>query len=166
MLRTLDEENSSTYEDEILDISHRLTLNAGQMIVDRTRIHVDVNALMRWVNRELSEDIYRYRDLAKVITIAEFDEVMRELLIENQLPVQYSEFDEADTLLYSILVKIGNEFVSNPLFGLDYYLSKRIRHQSFVGLIRGHLQEKNIISLKETGDSDYLRNDYWLEKFN
>ncbi|HBW3173913.1 TPA: hypothetical protein MEX62_001766 [Klebsiella pneumoniae] len=166
LLRTLDEENSSTYEDEILDISHRLTLNAGQMIVDRTRIHVDVNALMRWVNRELSEDIYRYRDLAKVITIAEFDEVMRELLIENQLPVQYSEFDEADTLLYSILVKIGNEFVSNPLFGLDYYLSKRIRHQSFVGLIRGHLQEKNIISLKETGDSDYLRNDYWLEKFN
>lgn len=51
LLRTLDEENSSTYEDEILDISHRLTLNAGQMIVDRTRIHVDVNALMRWVNR-------------------------------------------------------------------------------------------------------------------
>lgn len=166
LLRELDKENASDYENEIMDISHRLTLSVGQMIVDRTRIHVDVIALMRWVNRELSEDIYRYRDLAKVVTVAEFDEVMREILIENQLPVQYSEFDEADTLLYSILVKIGNEFVSNPLFGLDYYLSKRIRHQSFVGLIRGPLQEENLISLKETGDSDYLRNNFWLDKFN
>ncbi|MEI7174228.1 hypothetical protein [Pectobacterium carotovorum] len=166
LLRTLDDENSSDYEDEILEISHRLTLSAGQMIVDRTRVHVDVSALMRWVNREISEDIYRYRDLAKVVTTAEFDEVIRELLIENQLSAQFSEFDEADTLLYSILVKIGNEFVSNPLFGLDYYLSKRIRHQSFVGLIRGPLQEKNIISPKETKDSDYIRNDLWLEKFS
>lgn len=166
LLRTLDKENSSIYEDEIIDISHRLTLSVGQMIVDRTRIHVDVNALIRWVNREILEDIYRYRDLAKVVTVAEFDEVMREILIENQLPIQYSEFDEADTLLYSILVKIGNEFVSNPLFGLDYYLSKRIRHQSFVGLIRGPLQEENLISLKEADSSDYIRNDFWLDKFN
>lgn len=166
LLRKIDPENSSQYEDEIIEISNKQIISAGQLIVDRTRIHVDVPALIRWVTKEISEDIYRYWDLAEVVTASEFDDVMRELLIENKLPTQFSDFDEADALLLTILNRISYEFLNNPIFGLDYYLSKRIRHQSFVGLIRGPLQEQNIISTKETGDSDYNRNDFWLSKFN
>lgn len=166
ILRDLDNERSSDYEDEIMLITNRQIMSAGQWIVDRTRIHVDVTALSRWANKELSEDFYRYKDLAKVTTSTDFDEVMRDLLLETPYISQFNEFDEADAVLYSILIKLSNEFLNNSLFGLDYYLSKRIRHQSFVGLIRGPLELLNIITTKETGKSGYNKNEFWLDKLN
>ena len=166
VLREFDPSNASEYEDEIFEITNRRIMTEGQMIVDRNRIHVDVPALTRWAMRELSEDFYRYTDLADVVTAIEFDEVMRDILLENQISIQFSDFDEADAVLYSMLIKIGSEFLNNSLFGLDYYLSKRIRHQSFVGLIRGPLELQKIITTKETGSSGYKRNADWLDKFS
>ncbi|NWA91460.1 hypothetical protein HX807_22875 [Pseudomonas sp. D8002] len=118
-LRVLDAANADEYESEIYEITNRQILEAGQRIVDGTRIHVDVDALARWATRELQEDFYRYKDLAQVITTLEFDDVMQGLLIDGQLPNSASSFDEADAVLYSLLTKISNEFLNNPLFGLD-----------------------------------------------
>jgi len=165
VLIELDPDNGSEYQNEIHEISNRQLMSDGQYIVDRTRIHVDTGALTRWATRELSEEFYRYRDLAEVVTPMEFDEVMREILVENQIPIQYSEFGEADAVLYSMLVRIGSEFLGNSLFGLDYYLSKRIRHQSFVGLIRGPLELQGLITTKDTANAGYNKNELLLEKF-
>ncbi|WP_446941417.1 hypothetical protein [Pseudomonas aeruginosa] len=166
VLRELDPDNESEYQDEIHEISNRQLMSDGQYIVDRTRIHVDTGALTRWAIRELSEEFYRYKDLAKVVTPMEFDEVMRDILIENQIPVQFSEFGEADAVLYSMLVRIGSEFLNNSLFGLDYYLSKRIRHQSFVGLIRGPLELQGLITTRDTAEADYNKNEMLLDRFS
>ncbi|MFV3384666.1 hypothetical protein ACNFCJ_04285 [Pseudomonas sp. NY15364] len=166
VLRDLDPDNDSEYLDEIHEISNRQLMSDGQWIVDRTRIHVDTDALTRWATRELSEEFYRYRDLAEVVTPMEFDDVMRDILIENQIPVQFSEFGEADAVLYSMLVRIGSEFLNNSLFGLDYYLSKRIRHQSFVGLIRGPLELQGLITTKDSAGANYNKNVMLLERFN
>ncbi|UST89284.1 hypothetical protein [Pseudomonas siliginis] len=166
VLREIDPERESEYQDEIVEISNRQLMSDGQWIVDRTRIQVDIGALTRWSTRELSEEFYRYRDLAKVVTPTEYDELMRDILTENQIPVQFSEFDEADTVLYSLLVRIGSEFLNNSLFGLDYYLSKRIRHQSFVGLIRGPLELQGLITTKELSGSGYNENRDLLERFS
>lgn len=165
VLREIDPQNSSEYIDEVLEITNRKILEAGQRIVDGTRIHVDADPLARWAGRELAEDFYRYRDLAKVVTTLEYDEVMEGLLVDGQLPSTVSAFDEADAVLYSLLSKISSEFLNNSLFGLDYYLSKRIRHQSFIGLIRGPLQLQNIITTKEADDKGYNENLVWLDKF-
>lgn len=165
LLRELDAENSDVYETEIYEITNRQILETGQRIVDGTRIHVDADALARWAARELQEDYYRYRDLAKVVTTLEFDDVMEDLLVDGQLPNSVSSFDEADAVLYSLLTKISHEFMNNSLFGLDYYLSKRIRHQSFIGLIRGPLQLQQLITTKEADDKRYNDNKIWLEKF-
>lgn len=164
-LRVLDPERGSEYEDEIMEISNRQLMSDGQWIVDRTRVQVDSAALTRWATRELSEEFYRYRDLAKVVTPAQYDGLMRDILIENQISAQFSDFDEADTVLYSLLVRLGYEFLNNSLFGLDYYLSKRIRHQSFVGLIRGPLELQGLITNREKSGAEYNRNDYILERF-
>lgn len=165
VLRELDPDNDSDYEDEIHEISNRQLMSDGQYIVDRTRIHVDTGSLVRWTTRELSEEFYRYKDLADVVTPMEFDEVMRDILIENQIPVQFSEFGEADAVLYSMLIRIGSEFLHNSLFGLDYYLSKRIRHQSFVGLIRGPLELQGLITTKDSAEAGYNKNEMLLDKF-
>ena len=136
-LRFLDPANAGDCEAEVVSISNQLALAEGQWIVDRTRIHVNIDALTRWATKELSEDYARYRDLLPVEVGAEqnFDEVIKEIV--SSVPFQHTTFtpeNEADAVLVSILRRLSEEFLTNPSFGLDFYLSKRVRHQSFIGL--------------------------------
>jgi hypothetical protein len=167
-LRDLDPANADDYESEVLSISNQLARDEGQWIVDRTRIYVDTDALSRWAAKELSEDYARYRDLlgVDVGTSQNFDDVLKELAMT--VPSQRSTFtpeNEADAVLVSILRRIGEEFLNNPSFGFDFYLSKRIRHQSFIGLIRGPLEFARLITTRESESGGYHRNEFWLEKF-
>lgn len=168
-LRLLDPANTSSYAAEVASISNQMALEEGQWIVDRTRIHVDTEALSRWATRELAEDFARYRDLSVLdVNVAQkFDDILKEILSGS--PSQHATFTpegEADTVLISILHRLSEEFLSNAIFGLDFYLSKRIRHQSFIGLIRGPLEFSHLITTRNSESGDYHRNDYWLDKFS
>lgn len=168
-LRFLDSENAEIYEQEVTNITNQLALAEGQWVLDSTRIHVDTDALVRWASRELSEDFERYLDLVALQDSPEqnFDDVLKELL--NGRAVQRQMFvpeNEADTVLLGILGRLGEEFLTNASFGLDFYLSKRIRHQSFIGFIRGPLEFSNLITTRETATSAYRRNNFWLDKLD
>ncbi len=168
VLRQLDQSHSQEYHDEILSISNALAMDDGQWIVDRTRVYVDIDALSRWATKALSEDYARYRDLlgVNIGTSQNFDDVLKELA--SATPSQRSSYNpenEADAVLVSILRRLGDEFLNNPNFGFDFYLSKRIRHQSFIGLIRGPLEFANLITTRDSELGEYHRNDQWLDKF-
>lgn len=169
LLARIDAQNSEVYHSEIVAIANTLELDEGQWIVDSTRIHVDSDALIRWATRELSEDYDRYKDLVgiDVGSPQSFEGVLKELN-SNTLPrTKFNPENEADAVLLSILRRLGEEFLTNASFGLDFYLSKRVRHQSFVGLIRGPLEFADLITTRETEDeSRYHRNDTWLSRFS
>ncbi|WP_377705352.1 hypothetical protein [Pseudoduganella sp. UC29_71] len=167
-LRLLDERNSDLYQSEILEISNQLALDEGRWIVDRTRIHVDVPSLARWASREISEDFARYKDLrdVSVDALQDFDDVIKELNdVKAAAKTVFIPEDEADAVLVSMLGRLREEFLNNPTFGLDFYLSQRIRHQSFVGLIRGPLEFAQLITTREGEAKAYRRNQFWLDKF-
>ena len=168
LLLELDPLNSSSYNEEITTIAEQLAIDEGQWIVDSTRIYVDTEALTRWAQRELTEDFGRYLDLVSVeIGHAQsFDDVLRELLETS--PASKSAYvpeTEAEAILVSMLRRLGQEFLSNPMFGLDFNLSKRVRHQSFIGLIRGPLETAQLITTRESEAGEYHSNSYWLGKF-
>ena len=168
ILREIDPCNSSEHADEMMSISNQLAIADGQWIVDRTRIHVDTEALARWANKELSEDFERYQDLlsVEVGSSQSFDEVLKELSDPASGQRQATIPDnEADAVLLSILRRLGEEFLGNPTFGLDFYLSKRIRHQSFIGRIRSPLEFSNLITTRESETGAYHRNEIWVDKF-
>jgi hypothetical protein len=167
-LLELDPLNTSAYNEEITTIAEQLAIDEGQWIVDSTRIYVDTEALTRWAQRELTEDFGRYLDLVSVEVghAQSFDDVLRELLETN--PASKSAYvpeTEAEAVLVSMLRRLGQEFLSNPMFGLDFNLSKRVRHQSFVGLIRGPLETAQLITTRESEAGEYHSNTYWLGKF-
>ncbi|QHE87228.1 hypothetical protein [Hydrogenophaga sp. BPS33] len=166
-LRELDPQSKEEYQDEISSIGNDLALQEGQSIVDQSRIHVDAIALKKWAVRELAEDFERYLDLLKVDLrqTKDFDEIVKELLDGNLPRDTFTPENEADALLYSMLRRIAEEFLLNPTFGFDFYLSKRVRHQSFIGLIRGPLEFSNLITTRESEGSKYRDNTYWMEKF-
>lgn len=167
-LRSLDPDNSDLYEDEVFLITNQLALHEGRLLVDRTRIYVDSDALTRWAKKDLLEEYQRYRDLLKVElpSAQEFDEIMRKVLSPTAGSTGgFVPDDEADLLLADLLQKLTNEFLNNSSYGLDYYLSKRVRHQSFVGLIRGPLESTQLITTRESETGPYHQNETWVRSF-
>jgi hypothetical protein len=159
--------SEAAYSDELMEVARDLTMADGQWIVDHTRIHVDTAALFRWADRELQEDFARYYDLAAVDIGPQpsFDDVLKELTTVASSKT-FAPDNEADAVLQSMVRRLADEFLTSGVFGLDFYLSKRIRHQSFIGRIRGPLEFSHLITTRETESSPYHRNTYWLERFS
>lgn len=167
-LRSIDSKNSDKYQFEISLIANELALQEGHFIVDQSRIHVDSAALKKWAVSELAEDYDRYMDLVSVDLrpTKDFDEVVKEIIDGTILRVSFTPETEADALLYSMLLRLADEFLLNPIFGFDFYLSKRVRHQSFIGLIRGPLEFSNLITTREVEGGKYRDNEFWEKKFS
>ena len=166
-LRDLHPTGAHGYLDELMLVAKELTMVEGQWIVDHTRIHVDLLSLKRWADRELEEDFERHQDLVAVDAGPQtsFAEVLKELAAGPSGRKILPPETEADAVLQSLVRRLGDEFLTNGVFGLDFYLSKRIRHQSFIGRIRGPLEFANLITTRETTSSPYHRNDYWMSQF-
>lgn len=169
VLNTLDPGRTADYSEEVLAITRRLKVDEGLRLVDQSRVHVDTDAVTRWAHKELSEDFDRYNDLAQagIGATGNFDDALREIR-EAIKHTKQGEFftpqNEADTALVRLLRALREEFLNSSSYGLDYFLSKRIRHVSFIGLVRGPLEFAHLIATRPTATSDYGRNMHWLER--
>lgn len=165
LLADLDPENGSAYAEELKNITTQLTIQDGLRDVDRSRVHVDTEAVTRWAERHLTEDFLRYRDLLKAHigfgSLEEFQTAMRRLGEGDRSSVEqflhYPE-QEGDDLLIDTFEEIKREYLLNPDYGLDAYLSMRIRHGSLAGHLRGPLEERDFIVTKDDNDSNYREN--------
>jgi len=168
LLNELDPTNSDDYLQEITSIDDDLLMEEGKRVVDRTRIYVDMDAHSRWMLKELKEDYERYKDLLDINITGEqnYSEIVDDFLkSDGATKTTFQPDNEADAVLLSLIVKASNDFLTNSKYGLDYYLSKRIRHQSFIGLIRSHLEFSNLITTRVTEGEDFEYNHYWVNKF-
>jgi tetratricopeptide (TPR) repeat protein len=168
-LNTLDPGRTADYSEEVLAITRRLKVDEGLRIVDQSRIHVDTDAVTRWAHKNLEEDFDRYNDLARagIGATGNFDDALREIkeaIRHNRQGEFFTPQNEADTALIRLLRALREEFLNSSSYGLDYFLSKRIRHVSFVGLVRGPLEFAHLIATKPTATSDYGSNTYWTNR--
>lgn len=169
-MSNIDYEFIDSYENEMADIASSLAIDNGKKIIDRTRIHVDTDALKRWAIKELTEDYRRYHDLLDVNVKAsfenEFNEIFSDILQKGGGATKWKTLNkdsEADMVFISLLARLSDEFLNSPEYGLDFYLSKRVRHQSFIGLIRGPLEFGHLITTKENS-GEYDRNEHVLSR--
>ena len=159
LLSELDPAHSSQYNDEIKDITANLAIQDGLRDIDRSRVHVNVEAVERWAEKQLEESFKRYKDLLRAGvgfgSPEDFNRTMRKLVESDATTVkQFIEYpeQEGDSLLIDTFETIKSEYLTNSDYGLDAYLSMRIRHGSLAGHLRGPLEEKNlIVSRMETG---------------
>jgi hypothetical protein len=73
--------------------------------------------------------------------------------------------DEANKILVNLIHDLSHMFLKNQEFGLDYYLSMRIRHGRLIGISRGPLERRKIVTKYSEVDEKYLDNSYWFEKY-
>jgi hypothetical protein len=169
VLNSIDPPNREAYEAELLGLVHNARIAAGLQIINKNRVHVDADAIVRSFVRSGNELFQRYQDLLRAgIGVSDsYDEVLREIssATRHSRPLIFTPDNEADAALIQLVVKAREEFLHSATGGLDFFLSKRIRHQSFVGLVRGPLEFENLITTKETAASEYRENEHWLSRF-
>lgn len=168
-LRQIDPPNAKEYESEIRQITRNQIIQLGVRHVDKSRIFVDLAAIRRWAERNLKEGFARYRALleAGVDTGATAFADAIEDALEGGKPAQAVlalPKNEANDLLDELVSRLFAECMTNPEYGLDCYLSMRIRHGALSGQLRGPLEEQKIITQRESGSQQYKSNEFWLEK--
>jgi len=68
---------------------------------------------------------------------------------------------EASVVLGSLTSAIITELLANPQYGLEAFLSIKIRHGTLAGQLRKAAQEHNLITQRKGDTNQYLTNDFW-----
>ncbi|SDR87414.1 hypothetical protein SAMN05216271_0624 [Halopseudomonas sabulinigri] len=161
-LLELDPENTDVYETEILTLSSSLRIREGLKVVDGSRIHVDLEGISRWAHAELQENLSRYKSLVEAgIGIAEdLDDVIKDFMVQST-PKSYLDApkSEADDIVVSMLWELRERFLFDKPHGLNSYLSKRVRHNSIAGYLRGALDKDSLIT--QISEGNYRENVHW-----
>lgn len=152
LLVQLDPDDEQIYAAEILEITLLDTVAAGLSHIDESRIFVNEPAIARWAEKELKHDIDRWKDSADQQDL-ELMATHREQLIEYSEDVSSEEFlefartelSEHNKLLLSIIERLEDKFLNDPIDGLNCYLSSRIRHGTFKGTILGPIEEAGLL---------------------
>ena len=171
-LSELDPNGRADYAEEIVMLTKVINIQDGLRDVDNSRIYVDLEAIERWGRKEVSESFSRYRLLVEAGvgfgSPSDIEAALKNFWGGDERAVDdyliYPD-NEADALLLEMVDGIRNEFLNNPDFGLDAYLSMRIRHGSLAGHLRGPLEERSLILTKNHRKDSYLGEDVWIERF-
>jgi hypothetical protein len=168
LLGKIDRDNAAIYQAEIVTLLDKATIQEGVRLVDSSRVHVDADELINKLESEVAADLMRYRSLVKagVSMARDLSDVIKEMVEKkiNDASELNVESNEADRLLYEIYLRLKDSFLNDQYHGLDSYLSKRIRHNSLTGFLRGAFEEVNLVTFRDDGEGEYLSNNFWLNK--
>lgn len=155
-----DSKNMDFYKKEKTRIFDELIFDKLKSDFNSSKIYVDIETLK---NKRESE----YKRLFELLENAKL------LSKEENINNDYVQLDKEEdvwipttditTITSKIYSTIFNDFVSNPDFGLDKYLSADIRHGVFVPHMRSSIE--NLHLLTESKNGFYQDNIYWLEKY-
>lgn len=178
----IDPGKKETYIKEISDIETKALIKKGLKEIDESKIFVDTTGIWREIEFDIKERFLRGKELLKLSK----DEV--DYLLEMSSSVLYlfqPNKDDDGTIIkfnYSrdkheelinhphyinfkeTFLLIRDRFISSNEFGLDSYISMRIRHGTLLGQIRSIFERYNLITKKSATTNQYIENEYWLSK--
>jgi hypothetical protein len=178
LLADIDDANQEEYFREISDISRSLLIRQGIKQIDESKIYVDVKGVKTSLEKDLKESFNRSLNLSSVPIdqlqkivektgnvlipyLSKDDSQKNDFNSDNIKLTSYSRFE----IFADMFDKIRDKFIASNEFGIDTYLSVRIRHGTLSGEIRSPFEAENIVTKKDSETGKYLTNDYWLSKF-
>lgn len=168
LLRNLDPKNEELYSNEIKEITQKQIINRGLREIEKSKIYVDVAGIKKSMERETKENYFRYKSLVEAnikdeapiyITLEEGIEEFDGQILELMMPS-----DERRQLFNRIVFDLRDSFVSSNEYGLDGYLSVGIRHGTLSGQLRAPLEEKHLITQKDSETGMYQLSSFWESK--
>jgi hypothetical protein len=154
-------EGEQEYAAEIMDITLRESQWEGLSHVDETRIFVNEAGISRWADKELRPDFETWKK-AHAITFTE--DLAEEIFQFANSPTKErldeiagSSMSDEHKILLTIIARLENKFLNDPLDGLHCYLSARIRHGTIKNTVLGPLDEAGFLAVGERLDDSIDR---------
>ena len=155
--------------DEINEISTNEVIRDNLRSLNSSKINVDIDKIYSSNQIQWEENYNKYLLLSKSLTkIVSFDisnDLFKTLADNlNMMIASSPDVNQETVVLKGIVEQILDAFLYNTQFGLETYLSSRLRHGYCKEQLSSFLSELNLISLRNEGESQYLINDYWERK--
>lgn len=162
------------YVTEINSISTFEVMRDNMNSINKSRINVDVDKIIQQHQEQWEETYQKYLRLSKAsqkfisIDFNEHDLSVRLNRLTENLNVQIKnspQINQETMVLRSILEQILEECLFSTQYGLETYLSSRIRHGFCRGQLTSFLSELHLISLRDRNDNNYFVNTFWDTEF-
>ena len=131
--------------------------------VEKGKIYVDIDGVKAILNKDLFDSFERFQDYQK--------HSLEELYVRVINALSNAENDNGpvviylneDSLLMDIVKKARDVFVADNKYGLDGYLSVRIRHGTLESQLRSCFEKLKLVTTKDLNGT-YQENHTWLNK--
>ena len=178
LLTSLDPKNLEEYINEISEISRNQLIRKGIKQIDESKIYVDVKGIKKSIEKDLKESFDRSLNLLNL----PLEQIQKlDLKSDNVLVPYYGKSNETNKVDFKdsnikitsysrfeqfieMFSKVRDKFIASNEFGIDTYLSMRIRHGTLQGEIRSVFETYQLITKKEDTSEKYQDNSYWLQK--
>ncbi len=167
----LDVENKKKYFSEIIEITKDRSIKDRIKQINQSRIFVDTENIKKDNEITLREDFNRYSGIKDFNEELEAYDIHSEDYISdlkkivddmNEKIRNNAIYSQKMVVLKGIITTITEEFLFNEKYGLNTFLSSRIRHGYCKNQLTTIFQDFNLLSKKSRNNSDeYLINEYW-----
>jgi hypothetical protein len=158
LLASVDPLNKSSYEDEVKAITRSQRITSAMSQLDKSRIYVDEEPLKQLCSRRFGVLFESYMSLRQATNETAAQEFVRALLtaLAEKKPLETEHFelpaDIGTQILTDLVLSLKDEFLNNSEYGLDSYLSMRIRHGTLTGTLSRPLQEAGVLVNEVSSD--------------
>lgn len=181
ILKEFDDQNKKIYDDEINDRTKKIVIQEGVNRVGKSKVYVDIPKVKAYYEKNLlNENFKRYQTFQD-----DFEDTNESILREtlnaiNEIKKRKNIDDSSDDALYEmhllnipsneradlfgkILKQIVDGFI-NREFGLNVYISTRIRHGNLSNELRSPVEAQSLVTTKIDQTDTYNFNTYWDDK--
>lgn len=165
-LAVLDPQAAHVYREEANALLGRAAVREIFKHVDHGRIYVNTQGIRESLEESFDRNFVRFLSLSRLegyLRIAPRDDKLSATLQQAGLGSKRLN-DAALQLLADLFTDIVRRYVSSDEYGLDSFLSTRVRHGVVSGQIRGLLENHHLITQRPKSDAPYDRNAYWLAR--
>ena len=169
------------YFNEIKQIETKQLIRKGIKEIDESKIYVDTKSIYKSLQSEISQRFNRFKDLQNLsqselkyltenlntaILIYINDTESNSKSIKFEYKTNDEVFSENPIFLHflSTFLAIRDRFISSNEYGLDSYVSMRIRHGTLLGQVRSIYGKYNLLTKQDTKTKSYQPNEHWLSK--
>ena len=162
-LLNLDPKNAEVYSREISDLTQAGMIRRAMIHLDESKVYIDTKGIIHSLDSLFKERFDRY------VSYSLLDKTLRATLSLKGLSFKDEEdvFVMSDAGLHQfseLFSELKNRFISSNEYGLDSYLSVRIRHGTLSGQIRSQFEKENLITRRSKSDGAYDKNTFWSER--
>ncbi len=173
LLGVLDPDNGKIYSEEITRIIQNQMINKEIRAVEESKIYVDIQGIKKIYEKTGKENFSRYLTFLSSPMSGEdnLDDLvikLQKLFEETGEHVEIFKVPKSEkfNLFASMVLELRDDFVSSDEYGLDGYLSVRIRHGTLSGQLRSPLESAFLITQKDDETDVYYQNDYWRKEYH